>query len=463
MSNRFLCIHGHFYQPPRENPFTGVIPLEHGAEPYHDFNEKITAECYRPNAELGNFDRVSFDVGPTLARWLEQNDPATYRRILGADRAGGPARNGFAQGYNHTILPLMNRRDKVTQVRWGLADFRARFGREPESLWLPETGADLESLEVLAEHGLRYVILAPWQARAADLDTTQTYLIDLGGGRRIAGCFFDGALSKRVAADAKFTRDPTIFAELCLPLRLSYAAEKRGRRQWLLVASDGEFYGHHHRGREQFLADLLGITAPANGFALTTPSAYLDLEPPRETVALAERTAWSCYHGLDRWTVGCPCTPGDSSWKQPLRAALDWLATAIDAVGEEAASGVDFWRARDDYARVLTAAAPVEQVVADHASGALATAAHSRVTRLLEAQYYRQLMFTSCGFFFEDLDRIEPKNNIAYAARAVALVREATGDDLEPELARRLALTRSGRNGLTGAQILRDLHTSAAS
>jgi alpha-amylase/alpha-mannosidase (GH57 family) len=458
----YLSIHAHFYQPPRENPFTGLIPQEVGAEPFHDWNERITFECYDPMAQLGNFDRMSFNIGPTLAAWLEQAYPVTYERILEADRLN-LARNGvgnaIAQVYNHTILPLANRRDKLTQVRWGLADFRARFGREAAAMFLAECTVDLATLEALADCGLKFVILAEWQAAGRRVDITQPYLVRLPNGKSITAFFFNGALAWNLHNDQ--LGDPENFARYSLPLAIDRPKNSRKEDQFVLAASDGEYYGHHYKGRAHWLSQLLHTEAPKYGWQISYPGLYLRDHPPQEEILIAERTAWSCFHGLNRWEGRCQCEPLDfvaptSPWKGPFRLALDNLAAELDCVYEEATAGLlaDPWATRDRYSQViLRQLSPAEftrrEVGGVEASGT----ALLKVERLLEAQFMRQWMYTSCGFFFEDLSRIEPKNNIAYAARAIKYVKDATGQDLGPAFLRGLAGAVSWRTGQTGSQL----------
>lgn len=443
----FLVVHAHFYQPPRENPFTGRVPLEPGAAPYHDFNEKITAECYAPNAARGNFGLISFDLGPTLAEWLERYAPSTYRTIIAAERG-----NGLAQGFHHTILPLASRRDKVTQVRWAIADFRHRFGRAPEGFWLPETAADLETLEVLAEEGIRFTVLAPWQADTDHLDVSRPYRVPLPGGRSIAVFFFDAGLSAGVSFDPHVTENADHFAAAQLgPRRNGHL--KRDRI--VLVATDGELYGHHRPFRDRFLHYLLTVAAPAAGFEVTHLADYLRRFPPTDEVALRGPGSWSCAHGVARWSTGCDCTEGDRSWKPRLRGALDRLAARLEALSLEGTRGLvaDFWAARDDFVRVRLGIAEPAELVREHAVRTLTAEEEQRVLQLLQAQWFGQRMYASCAWFWDDLDRVEPKYALASAAYAVRLARAATGDRLEADFLVDLSRVRSGRTGRTAAQI----------
>jgi len=454
MTDKALCIHGHFYQPPREDPFRGEIPPEPGAEPFANFNEKINAECYRPNAELGNFELLSFDLAPTLASWLEGYDPTTYRRIVEADRHNVEtfgAGNAIAHPYYHIILPLAGRRDKEIQVAWGIADFRHRFGRRPEGMWLPEMAVDYETLEVLAASGFAFTILSPHQAQG--IEGAGPHAVPLPGGLRMAVFFREEGLSGRLAFDPQATEDARLFVE-------QHLAHPRGL---VLLALDGETFGHHQRGRERFLRDLLHKEAHQAGYEVTFPARYLRERPPRAEVELVEGTSWSCQHGLARWREGCGCTRGPSDWKAHLRSALDHLATEIDALYFEEARGRvdDPWRLLRDYILVMLGEMEGRALLAQHAGGGLTRAEEARLLALLEAQRYRQAMYTSCAFFFEDLDRLEPRYTIASAARAIQLVRKATNISLEERFKRDLRLAVSWITDRTGEDIYEDILSAA--
>lgn len=460
----FLCIYGHFYQPPREDPFTGQIPQEPGAAPFENYNEKITTECYRPNAELGNFARISFDLGPTLAAWLEQRHPDVYQAFLAADRehlARYGVGNALAQAYNHAILPLATTRDKRTQIRWGLDDFAHRFGHRADGMWLAETAVDQETLSILAEEGVRYTVLAPWQA-AEPITPGEPYLVTLPGGRSITIFFYNGPLSAGVSFNDEVTSNADTFVTAHLRPQLNAAMSERGEDQLVIVATDGELYGHHKPLRQHFLRYLLRDSAPAHGIEVTTLGRYLQTHPPLRTVRLRMPTAWSCSHGVARWDTGCDCTEGDSSWKHALRSALNHLAVRLDTLYETTAATAlrDPWTARDTWLAVrngwvsgrtfwtrygVNGRRPFKRVRAE------------TIKHLLEAEYYGQAMFTSCGFFFEDLERIEPRNDIAFARRAISLAWQATHTDLQTEFLADLAAARSWRTGRTGADIYHDL------
>lgn len=459
-----LCLYGHFYQPPRQDPFTDLIAPESGAAPYANFNEKITAECYRPNAEQGNFEHISFDLGPTLASWLEHAHPDVYARIIEADRlnvARYGVGNALAQAYNHTILPLANYRDKRAQIAWGLADFEHRFGRSAEGMWLAETAVDLESLDLLAQFGVRYTVLAPWQAAGA-VDVTQPYLVRLPSGRTITVFFYNGPLSGGVSFDWDTTSNADSFAASYLPNHLNADKTARNESQMVLVATDGELYGHHKPWRDRFLKHLVTQGAPSYGFEVTSLGRYLRDHPATAEVTLRVPSAWSCSHGVARWSEGCSCTEGDSSWKPVLRRAFSNLSERVDALFERGTAGTlrDPWAAREDYVALRNGWMSGDAFWARHgANGARppARVEEVRTELLLEAEYYAQWMYTSCGFFFEDLDRIEPRNDIAFGRRAISLVWQATHENLQPGFLSDLATAKSWRTGQTGVDLYRQL------
>ena len=464
VSHQYLCIYGHFYQPPREDPFTSQVPAEPGAAPYHNFNEKITAECYLPNAELGNFGRISFDLGPTLASWLKDKQPDVLSRIVASDRER-VQRDGdgaaLAQAYNHTILPLATPRDRLTQIRWGLQDFERRFGRPAQGLWLPETAADLETLAALRACGVTYTVLAPWQAEGP-VDPTEPYLVRLPNGETMTVFFYNAALSGSVSFESDITVNADTFASTYLPLHLNPEKQTRGDDQLILIASDGELYGHHKEWRDHFLRRLTETSAAAAGFEVVTLDRYLRDHPPTREVKLRGPSSWSCGHGVARWSDGCSCTEGDSGWKAPLRSAFDGLRARLDDVYEREGARylADPWAARDAYLGLREGWLPANAFWAQHGKHGrrpLRQANETRAIRMLEAQYIGQWMYTSCGFFFEDLDRIEPRNDIAFARRAISLMWQATGQDLQSDFLRAVAQSHSGRAAVTGADLYHSL------
>ncbi len=458
-----LSIHGHFYQPPREDPFTGHIPREPSAAPYANWNERITAECYAPNARVGNFERISFNVGGTLARWLDQHAPNTYQEIIGADRVHRDAYgtgNGIAQSVHHTILPLARRRDKICQVHWGIASFEHRFGRRPEGMWLPEMGVDYETLEILAAAGLRFTILSD----------EQVYRPSSASNRATAGGPYRVSLPNDDSI-AVFVRDRVLSNSLSFGMPASAQIDQwlgeqltgqRHRNGLQIVATDGETFGHHHRHGVEVLRRILD-GCESHGCTLTTLPVYLDQHLPQSEIKVVENTAWSCSHGLDRWVVGCPCTSGDSRWKGALRRALDNLAGDLDRVYSCEAQQLGFkpWPLRDRYIDVVLGKMSGERFLNGNGLGHLMRAETQRLLGLLEAQLYRQRMYTSCTFFFDDLDRYEPRYSIGNAIHAVALTRDATGEELSHGFRRDLSVARSVKSGLTGADIFDEIVSRA--
>jgi len=456
MTNRYFCIHTHNYQPPREDPFTGKIPREAGAEPYQNYNEKITAECYYPNALLGNFERVDFNVGPTLMAWLAASAPETYQRIVQSERANWTAYgagNAMAQSAHHTILPLARRRDKIAQVMWGVASFEYRLGHKPTGIWLPEMAVDYETLEALIPAGLQFTVLSDEQVNGDLANGAGPYLLKLGKDRSIAVFVRDRFLSNQISFDMEHFSGPRAWA--------SQALGSRGRGL-TLIATDGETFGHHHRGGEHFLKYLLLRDAPALGFQITSLGQYLAQNPPQTEIEIREVTAWSCGHGLARWSTGCDCTPGDSRWKGALRRALDNLSSEVDLVytTETRDLVVNPWSLRDAYIAVVLGQMDGPAFLAAQGLGDLPTPNADRLLKLLRAEFHRQRMYASCAFFFEDLIRVEPRYAIANAARVIVLVKDATGEDLARGFRRDLSVAVS-RVGVNGAEIYDAIVASA--
>ena len=455
-----LIVHGHFYQPPRENPWTGEVELQPSAAPFHDWNERIHDECYAPNAAVGNYARMSFNFGPTLLSWLEEHHPETYQQILSADRESvvqrGGHGNAIAQAYGHAILPLCNERDRLTQVVWGVADFRFRFRREPEALWLPETAANDATLALLIEQGLRYVILAPEQAKrvkvaaktgerigaasesnqtwidvaGGEVDTTRPYRFDHpdGSGRSIAVFFYNGPLARAIAFEKALTSSRGLVE------RFLHVAQQG---PLVNVATDGETYGHHFKFGDLGLAHALGVEAKQAGFTVTNYGEYLDRHPAELAVEIdngaeGEGSSWSCVHGVSRWTRDCGCNTGseagwNQSWREPLRLALNFLRDDAAVKFEHHAGELlrDPWAARNDYISVLLDPKGAREIfLATHAIRQLDQAAQDRTFKLLEMQHSALLMFTSCGWFFADLAGIETIQVLRYAARVLDLQNE---------------------------------------
>jgi alpha-amylase/alpha-mannosidase (GH57 family) len=455
-----LCIHGHFYQPPREDPFTAIIPSEIGAEPFSNWNERIHAECYRPNAIQGNFERISFNVGPTLFEWMLQTHPQTAGQIVNQDQANVRRHgvgNAMAQPYHHTILPLATRRDKETQVYWGIAQFINRFGRKPQGMWLPETAVDTETLEVLAEHDITYIILAPWQSGQSDLDTGEAYKVALPSGKEMNVLFFHPELSAGISFNPAWTTNADQFVTNQVQTRINQERIERSEDQILLIASDGELYGHHQQFRDYFLAHLMNGASEFRKLEHTYPGLWIAQHPPRQLVTIRENTSWSCHHGVARWKNGCGCTQGEGIWKRYLRQACDRLAHDLDDIycQEIEKYQVDAWKLRNQYVHCLLNEITVERFITEKVGGNLTKAQADRIAVLLEAQHHRHKMFASCGWFFDDFGRIEPKNCLAYAAQSVILVEQATGINLAKPIKKILRHVISHRTGQRGDDIFR--------
>jgi alpha-amylase/alpha-mannosidase (GH57 family) len=458
MSIRAFSIHGHFYQPPREDPVSGIIPVEHGASPYRNWNERIHAECYLPNAKLGNFESISFNIGPTLLSWMNKYDPSAIRLIVAQDRLNFQqygVGNAIAQAYNHTILPLASYEDKVTQVEWGIADFAYRFGRKPTGMWLPETAVDVETLNILAEHGIEYTILAPWQAESYQLDVTQPYRVALSAGKSISVFFYHQDLSSGISFNPNLTNNADDFVRNVLLPAYQIDKDRRGEPQLVLIASDGELYGHHQQFRDRFLAHLVNGASSNIGLEKTYPALWLKKYPPGQWVSIRERTSWSCHHGVERWNGNCGCSPADGRWKGYLRQAFNRLAYQIDKVYMDAVSGykIEPWELRNAYIHSILGQITSEELINQYAGRRLEGENNYQVRLLLEAQRERQQMFTSCGWFFDDFSRIEPKNNVAYAAQAVRLTYLATGVNLSDQFSADLHFVLSHRTGIRGDKV----------
>lgn len=477
--NRFICIHGHFYQPPRENAWLEEIEVQDSAAPYHDWNERVAAECYAPNAAsrildakdrivdiVNNYASISFDAGPTLLSWLERSSPGVYRAILEADRQARARFRGhgtaMAQVYSHLIMPLATSRDKRTQVLWGLRDFESRFGRRPEGMWLAETAVDLESLDHMAAEGILFTVLAPRQAAAVRplagggdwlgvsgdrIDPKRPYLCRLPSGRTIALFFYDGPISH----DLAFGRLLQNGEDFARRLAAGFSADAK-RPELVHIATDGETYGHHHRFGDMALAFALRSIERNKLAEITVYADYLERFPPADEVRIAENTSWSCVHGVERWRSDCGCSTGahpgwNQKWRAPLRQAMDWLGgRAAAAFGPGlGAYAPDPWAARDDYIRVILDRSPgsVEAFFTRHIPRPLSGEDKVRVLKLLEMARHAMLIFTSDAWFFDDISNVETVQVVQYAARTMQLLRDAGGDDLEPEYLAILAEARS--------------------
>lgn len=458
MSVRAVSIHGHFYQPPREDPISGLIPFEYGASPYRNWNERIHAECYLPNAKLGNFEKISFNIGPTLFSWMNTYDPSTIRLIAAQDHTNLQQHgvgNAIAQAYNHTILPLASHEDKITQVEWGIADFEHKFGRKPIGMWLPETATDMETLNILAEHGIEFTILAPWQAETNQLDVTEPYRVALSAGKSISVFFYHQGLSTGVSFNPSLTSNADEFVRnVILPTFIS-EKEQRGEPQLLLIASDGELYGHHQHFRDRFLAHLVNGASSSVGLDRSYPALWLKKFPPRSWVSIRESTSWSCSHGIERWRGDCGCTPGDGRWKGYLRQAFNRLARQLDKVYIDSLRmyHIDPFKLRNSYIHVVLGQLPVEDLIFQSAGKKLEHDQVRQIRLLLEVQRERQRVFTSCGWYFDDFSRTEPRNNVAYATQALRLTYLATGVNLSEQFKADLHYVVSHRTGLRGDKV----------
>jgi alpha-amylase/alpha-mannosidase (GH57 family) len=475
---KYICIHGHFYQPPRENPWLESIEPQDSAAPYHDWNERINAQCYAPNTAsrildeqdrivdiVNNYSRISFDFGPTLLSWLEDEAPEVYAAVLAADeesreRFGGHG-SAMAQVYNHVIMPLARREDKEIQVAWGIRDFEHRFRRRPEGMWLAETAVDVETLEVLAEHEIRFTVLSPYQAASVKspdetewrdvsggaIDSTIPYVQRLPSGREIALFFYDGPVSKAVAFEGLLHRGEN-FAR-----RLAGILREDGRPRLAHIATDGESYGHHHPHGDMALAYALRAIEAQGLAKLTNYGEFLDVRAPDHEVRIIENTSWSCAHGIERWRSDCGCRTGGpagwtQAWRAPLREALDWLRQRV-AVEQEAGLAELFSDPRDaelGYVELILDRSPerVSQFLSEKARRELDAEEQTTVLKLLELGRQLQLMYTSCGWFFNDLSGIETTQVLRYAGRAVQLSQDLFGDSIEQEVLE--LLSRAGSN-----------------
>lgn len=464
---RYLCVHAHFYQPPRENPWLESVEVQDSAYPYHDWNERVTAECYAPNAAarilegdgciraiVNNYSRLSFNFGPTLLSWMKEAAPDVYETILATDAQTRAQHSGhgsaLSQVYNHMIMPLANARDKKTQVIWGIRDFEHRFGRAPEGMWLSEAAVDLESLEALASQGILFTILSPQSAKrirpisaGADdsawqdvsggrVDPSRAYRASLPSGRAISVFFYDGPASRAVAFENILANGEAFANRL-----LGTYSDQRDWPQLAHIATDGETYGHHKQHGDMALAYAMNYIEKNKLARLTNYGEFLERFPPTHEVEIFDNSSWSCAHGVERWRSNCGCNSGghpdwNQNWRAPLRSSLDWLRDEAAAIFEQRGGEIfhDPWVARDDYIRVILDRSP--QVVSDflraHARTELNQTSRIMALNLLELQRHAMLMYTSCGWFFDELSGIETVQVIQYAARAVQLADEIAPD-----------------------------------
>ncbi len=475
---RLICVHGHFYQPPRENPWLEAIEVQDSAYPYHNWNEKITAECYAPNAAsrildkenriidiVGNYARISFDFGPTLLSWMEKASPDTYQAILDADGQSREAHSGhgsaIAQAYNHLIMPLANARDKRTQVGWGIRDFERRFKRVPEGMWLPEMAVDAKTLDIMAEWGIKFTILSPDQAgkiakvgtntwedvTSGRIDPTRAYLCKLPSGRSITIFFYDGPISKAVAFERLLENGEDFVTRLT-----SGFSDQREWPQMVHIATDGETYGHHHKFADMALAFALRQIEVQGVARLTNYGEYLEKYPAAYEVQIVENTSWSCAHGIERWRANCGCNSGGhpgwiQEWRAPLREALDWLRDQSAELFEKRAGEYlkDPWAARDAYIEVVLNRSDesINQFLKGHARRKLAGPEKTTCLKLMEMQRHLMLMYTSCGWFFDEISGIETVQVIRYAGRAIQLAEELFSRNFEEGFVGRLSCAKS--------------------
>jgi len=475
---RYLCIHGHFYQPPRENPFLEAIELQDSAYPYHDWNERVSSECYAPNATsrildgeqrivqlVNNYSRISFNFGPTLLSWIAEKAPKVYEALREADKSSRERFSGhgnaIAQAYNHMIMPLANRRDKVTQAKWGIRDFEHRFGRPPEGMWLPETAVDTETLEVLAENGIKFTILAPrqakrirkrgsrsWQDVSGDrVDPSRAYLVQLPSRKTISLFFYDGPISQGVAFERLLDNGQRFADRL-----MSGFSDARQWPQLVHIATDGESYGHHHRFGEMALSYALHHIETNKLAQLTNYGEFLERHPADHFAEIVNASSWSCVHGVERWRSNCGCNSGghagwNQEWRAPLRAALDWLRDELAPFYEQHAGPLlkDPWGTRDEYIQVVLNRGEqnVLNFLGTHATHTLNDEEQIAALKLLEMQRHAMLMYTSCGWFFDELSGLETVQVMQYAGRAIRLAQDLGAKCMETGFMERLAAAKS--------------------
>lgn len=476
MNNKYVCIHGHFYQPPRENAWLESVELQESAAPFHDWNERINFECYATNTSarildteskiiniVNNYSRISFNFGATLLSWLELKDPETYELIQQADRDSIKRFSGHgsavAQVYNHLIMPLANHEDKVTQVIWGIKDFQHRFHRYPEGMWLAETAVNTETLEVLADYNIKYTILAPRQAKAFkhlnahdwvytsnnSIDTRRAYTIKLPSGKSIAVFIYDGIIAQSVAFEGLLTSGKD-FAN-----RFIKKFDNNDEPQLSHIATDGESYGHHHKKGEMALADALNFIEEKNDVNLTNYGEFLEKFPPQYELQIHDNSSWSCVHGIERWRNNCGCNGGHAGWQQewraPLRFALNWLRDQLINVFEEQAGRYtdDIWAARNGFIDVILDRdnENVDNFFNKYARRQLSKREQTHFLRILEMQRNAMLMFTSCGWFFDEISGLETTQILQYACRAIHYAQQVSEIDLEEEFIYRLSMAPS--------------------
>ncbi len=471
---KFVCLHGHFYQPPRENPWLEEIEIQDSAHPYRNWNERITAECYAPNSAsrilddkgnirdiVNNYSKMSFNFGPTLLVWLQRFAPHIHDAIIEADKVSLGHFSGhgaaIAQAYNHMILPLCNERDRRTQVVWGIADFVSRFHRKPEGMWLPETAVDTATLEMLAKMDIKFTILAPRQAKRfrkigdknwtqikdGAIDVQQPYLCSLPSGKNIVLFFYDGPISHDIAFGGLLSNGENFANRI-----YSLFPKDTDHPRLVHAATDGETFGHHHRFGNMALSYCFYLIELQKHSQLTIYAEYLSLYPPTYEVEIHERSSWSCAHGVERWKSDCGCKIASNGWHQkwrePLREALDWLRDMAAPIFEREMLrfSQDPWAVRDHYIDVILdrSQMSVEKFFTRHLQSSMSKDDKIKALKLFEMQRHAMYMYTSCGWFFDEISGIETVQILRYAARVIQLVKEISGNDLEEDFLKRLEL-----------------------
>lgn len=469
MANKFVCIHGHFYQPPRENPWRDEIEEQPSAAPYHDWNVRVTEECYQPNTHsmivnqggpstqlVNNYEKISFNFGPTLLSWMKDSYPQVLQSIIEADQKSKLSFHGhgnaIAQAYHHLIMPLANYQDKLTEICWGIEDFNYYFNRKPEGLWLPETAVDLETLDVIQACGIKFTILSPRQAKrvrrigdeewSETLETGRPYLQRLPSGNSIVLFFYDGAISQAVAFENLLT-DGGNFAQ-----RLIQSVSSTSCNILNHIATDGESYGHHHAFGDMSLAYALQCLEKSGEIHLTNYAHFIEIQPPEYEVEIHPNSSWSCCHGIERWQSNCGCHQRDDwqqTWRGPLRTALDWLRDTLipQYIASTARYFRDPWQARNDYIKVIHHRNYFSQFIQEQVTKNITQAEKLQLLTWLELQRYALLMYTSCGWFFDEISGLETVQILRYASRVIELARQLTGNNYEPEFIRCLSMAPS--------------------
>jgi len=479
--NVYVVIHGHFYQPPRENPWTMEIEKQPSAYPYHDWNERINEECFSANIDsrlldgyghirniIDNYEHINFDIGPTLFSWLEKHKPEVYKQIIEADKKSLQLNNGhgnaIAMAYNHPILTLCNDEDIDTQIRWGLAEFKHRFGRDSESIWLPETAVNMRVVEKLVEHKIKYIILSPTQADKVrysnsdlwtdvsdnSIDISKPYYINTSKGQ-LAVFFYDGGISTAISFEH------LLMSAENFKNRLLSLIDNTKSNQLISVATDGEVYGHHEPFGDMCLAALISNNQQNKDFIITNYGNYLELFPPKDEVMIKSGsnglgTAWSCAHGVGRWLENCGCkVGGDPSWNQewrrPFREALDYLRDSIRPIFENELSKYvkDVWEARNDYIYYILERnnETLNTFLKKHSKKDLTDEEITILIRFMESQRFAMYMYTSCAWFFTEISGIETVQNMKYAKKSIEHIDEFLNKDIEQNFKKLLKVAKS--------------------